>query len=81
MNLRVLITSALLGAAVLGTALSLHIERTQAQPLPLDECINVGNSGPTTRLCLHQFSDHSKCVVAVTRGTETATTDLSCKIS
>jgi hypothetical protein len=80
MNQRVLITSALLGAAALGTALTLHIERTQAQPLPLDECITVGNASPATRLCLHQFSDHSKCVVAVTRGTETATTDLSCKI-
>ena len=80
MNKRVLITSALLAAAALATALTLRIERTQAQPLPLDECVNVGNAGPTTRLCLHQFSDHSKCVIAVTRGTEAATTDLSCKI-
>jgi hypothetical protein len=80
MNTRVLITSALLAAGVLGTALTLSIERTQAQPLPLDECVNVGNATPTTRLCLHQFSEHSKCVVAVTRGTETNTTDLSCKI-
>jgi hypothetical protein len=81
MNNRLFIVSGLVAAAVFGTVLTLRIERTYAQPLPLDECINVGNGLPNTRLCLHQFSDHSKCVIAVTRGTETATSDLSCKIT
>jgi hypothetical protein len=54
--------------------------QTQAQPLPLDECISVGDSSPRSRLCMHEFSDHSKCVVAVTPGKEFASTQLSCKI-
>ena len=81
MKNRILITSGIVLAAAVGAALTLGIARTHAQPLPLDECISVGNTAPTTRLCLHQFSDHSKCVVAVTRGSEDSTTDLSCKIT
>jgi hypothetical protein len=81
MNNRVLVISTVVAATSLGVALTVGVERTHAQNLPLDECTNVGNSAPTTQLCLHHFSDHSKCVVAITRGPQFATSNLSCKIT
>jgi hypothetical protein len=84
MNNRILLTAAVVTVAALGAALTLGIERIHAQNIPLDECSSVGTGAPTSRLCLHQFTDHTKCVVAVTRGTDpagTTTTDLSCKIT
>lgn len=85
MNNRVFVTSAVTVAAVAVTAaLTLGVERIHAQPLPLDECTIVGKPAPTSRLCLHEFTDHTKCVISVTRGTETpgeTTTALSCKIT
>jgi hypothetical protein len=70
-------------ATAMAAVVLLRGERLQAQPLPLDECTDVGRS-PVSRLCLHQFSDHTKCVVSVTRGAETSaatTTALSCKFN
>lgn len=81
MNRRLLLTASLVALIALGSAMTLGIKGTRAQPLPLDECISVGVAGPLTRLCMHQFSDHSKCVVAVTPGTEFSSTQLSCKIT
>jgi hypothetical protein len=81
-NKRLFVTSTLAVAAIAAT-LMLRNERVHADLLPLDECANVGNS-PTSRLCVHEFTDHTKCVISVTRGTETApvtTTALSCKIT
>ncbi len=80
MNTRTLLTSGIAVTIVIECALVMHGGQTQAQPLPLDECISVGDTSPRTRLCMHQFSDHSKCVVAVTPGKEFATTELSCKV-
>ena len=81
MSKRVFLTSGIAATIVVGCALVMHGRQTQAQPLtPLDECISVGDSAPRTRLCMHQFSDHSKCVVAVTPGKEFSTTELSCKV-
>lgn len=69
-------------ALVLAAAISLRSERIDAQPpVPLDECTRVGDS-PGSRLCLHVFTDRTKCVISVTRGTETngiTTTALACK--
>jgi hypothetical protein len=81
MNKRVFLTAAAIAVIALACAMTLAVKGTHAQPLPLDECINVGNSSPPTRLCMHTFSDHSKCVVAVTPGTEFNSTQLSCKIT
>ena len=80
MNKRVVLTSGVAATLFVGGALVMHGRQTQAQPLPLDECISVGDSSPRSRLCMHEFSDHSKCVVAVTPGKEFASTQLSCKI-
>jgi hypothetical protein len=80
MNKRVFLTSGVAATLVVGGALVMHGRQIQAQPLPLDECISVGDSSPRSRLCMHEFSDHSKCVVAVTPGKEFAATQLSCKI-
>lgn len=80
MDTRALLTSGVAATIVVGCVLVMHGGQTQAQPLPLDECISVGDSLPRTRLCMHQFSDHSKCVVAVTPGKEFSTTELSCKV-
>jgi len=80
MNKRAFLTSGVAATIVVGCALVMHGRQTRAQPLPLDECISVGDSSPRTRLCMHQFSDHSKCVVAVTPGREFAATQLSCKV-
>jgi hypothetical protein len=83
MNNRILVASAVASAAI-ATPLLLRNETIHADPLPLDECINVGNAAPLSRLCLHQFSDHTKCVISVTRGTETygtTTSALTCKIT
>jgi hypothetical protein len=69
-------------ALVLAGAISLRSERIHAQPpVPLDECTRVGE-GPSSRLCLHVFTDRTKCVISVTRGLETTgltTTALACK--
>ena len=81
MNPRLALTAAAVAVIAAGAALTLGIQRSHAQPLPLDECISVGNAAPITRLCVHTFSDHSKCVVAVTPGREYDSTQLSCKIS
>ncbi len=81
MNKRVFLTTAAIAVIAVASAMTLGVRRTHAQPLPLDECINVGNSSPSTRLCMHTFSDHSKCVVSVTPGTEFNSTQLSCKIT
>jgi len=81
MNKRLFLSAAAMALTALAFAMTLGIQRTRAQPLPLDECISVGNSSPTSRLCMHTFSDHSKCVVAVTPGTEFNSTQLSCKIT
>jgi hypothetical protein len=80
MNKRAFLTSGVAATIVVGCALVMHGRQTQAQPLPLDECISVGDSSPRTRLCMHEFSDHSKCVVAVTPGKEFSATELSCKV-
>jgi hypothetical protein len=80
MSKRAFLTLGVAAMVVVGCALVMHGRQTQAQPLPLDECITVGESSPRTRLCMHEFSDHSKCVVAVTPGKEFATTQLSCKV-
>ena len=80
MNKRAFLTSGVAATLVVGCALVMHGQQSQAQPLPLDECINVGDFSPRSQLCMHEFSDHSKCVVAVTPGKEFATTQLSCKI-
>ena len=80
MNKRVVLTSGVAATLFVAGALVMHGRQTQAQPLPLDECISVGDSSPRSRLCMHEFSDHSKCVVAVTPGKEFASTQLSCKI-
>lgn len=80
MNKLTFLTSSAAATVVVGCALVMHGRQTQAQPLPLDECISVGDYSPRTRLCMHQFSDHSKCVVAVTPGKEFSTTELSCKV-
>lgn len=86
MNKNFMVGSAATGfvALAVAAALSLRTERIHAQPpVPLDECTHVGDS-PSSRLCLHMFTDHTKCVVAVTRGTETpshTTTALACKFS
>lgn len=85
-NDRVFITSAVtaIAAVAVAAALTLGVERIHAQPLPLDECTKVGNAAPMSRLCLHEFTDHTKCVISVTRGSETpseTTTALSCKIT
>jgi len=85
-NKRFMVGSAATGfaALVLAGAISLRTERLHAQPpLPLDECTRVGDS-PSSRLCLHVFNDRSKCVISVTRGTETpglTTTALACKFA
>lgn len=81
MNRRVLLTASIVTLIALSSAMTLGVKRTHAQPLPLDECVSVGVAGPPTRLCMHQFSDHSKCVVSVTPGTEFSSTQLSCKIT
>jgi hypothetical protein len=81
MNKRLFLTAATIALIAIASAMSLGVQRTHAQPLPLDECISVGNSSPPTRLCMHTFSDHSKCVVAVTPGTEFNSTQMSCKIT
>lgn len=84
MNKRFVVGSAATGfaALVLAAAVSLRSERIHAQPpVPLDECTRVGDS-PSSRLCLHVFTDRTKCVISVTRGTETSgitTTALACK--
>lgn len=84
MNKRIVISSAATGFAVLAlaAAISLRSERIHAQPpVPLDECTRVGDS-PNSRLCLHVFTDRTKCVISVTRGTESAgitTSALACK--
>lgn len=80
MNKRLPLTAAGMTVVTLGAALTLGIPWSPAQPLPLDECVSVGNA-PTTRLCVHTFSDHSKCVIAVTPGREIDSTQLSCKIT
>jgi hypothetical protein len=80
MNKRAFLTSGVAITIAIGYGLLIHGRQTQAQPLPLDECISVGDSSPRTRLCMHEFSDHSKCVVAVTPGTQFSTTQLSCKV-
>jgi hypothetical protein len=81
MNRRLLLTASIVALIALGSAMTLGVKGTRAQPLPLDECVNVGNSTPSTRLCMHEFSEHSKCVVAVTPGHEFSSTQLSCKIT
>jgi hypothetical protein len=81
MDKRVFLSSGVAITIVAGCALVVHGRQTQAQPLPLDECISIGDSAPRSRLCVHTFSDHSKCVVAVTPGKEFSTTELSCKIT
>jgi hypothetical protein len=76
--------SVIIVVAAIAAGLMLRNESTHADLLPLDECAVVGNATPTSRLCVHEFSDHTKCVVSVTRGTETpnaTTTALSCKIT
>lgn len=86
MNKRLMVGSAATAVAtlVLAGALSLRSERIHAQPpVPLDECTRVGDS-PSSRLCLHMFTDRTKCVISVTRGTESTgitTTALACKFS
>lgn len=83
-NKKFMVGSAATGVAalVLAGAVSLRSERLHAQPrVPLDECTRVGDS-PGSRLCLHVFADRTKCVISVTRGTETSgitTTALACK--
>lgn len=86
MNKRFVIGSAATGfaALVLAAAIALRSERIHAQPpTPLDECTRVGDS-PGSRLCLHVFTDRTKCVISVTRGTEPSgitTTALACKLA
>jgi hypothetical protein len=81
MNRRTLITASIVALLAVGFAMTLGVKPTRAQPLPLDECSNVGNAVPATRLCMHEFSDHSKCVVAVTPGRDVSSTQLACKIT
>lgn len=84
MNKRIVVSSAATGfaALALAAAIMLRSERIHAQPpVPLDECTRVGDS-PVSRLCLHVFTDRTKCVISVTRGTESSgitTTALACK--
>jgi hypothetical protein len=80
MNKRLFLTGAI-ALIALTCAMMMGIQRTHAQPLPLDECISVGTSSPSTRVCIHTFSDHSKCAVAVTPGTQFNSTQMSCKIT
>jgi hypothetical protein len=82
MKKRTFVTAIAIASAAIGAALTVDVPRTHAQNLPLDECASVGNASPLTRVCMHTFSDHSKCVVAVTPGKpEYATTQLACKIT
>jgi hypothetical protein len=81
MNRRALMTATVVTVIALGAAMTVGVKRTAAQPLPLNECLSVGVGGTPTRLCLHYFSDQSKCVISVTPGIQYSSSQLSCKIS
>ena len=69
MNRRLLLTASIIALIGLGSAMTTWCQRKRAQPLPLDECVNVGKFN-SLDLTLHsEFSNTSKVCCGGDAGT------------
>jgi hypothetical protein len=66
MNKRAFLTSAVAAMVVVGCALVMHGLQTQAQPLPLDECIETCSGSPIDLASTQTLAHDGFTVIRVT---------------